>query len=213
MHQKHAASTGVRVGDCGNEAVRQWMEKEEVMDPSPRRWGSHTPFPSCPQLSNNGESRRTGLIPDQSTANYSRSRERKYSGWWCEGGCRGKGLFLAACLCKWLPCCGIMRRLWASVELQSSTGRLKEANEQEGKRTQGWKQKQKRGNTKEVWQLALGGDRRPRHHNGNDYYRGPEQNHSFDVSFAPNSAQLKTKHSNHSRPFQAFPGLSLQPVS
>lgn len=31
------------------------------------------------------------------------------------GGGGGGGLFLAACLCKWLTCCGIMRRL--SVEL------------------------------------------------------------------------------------------------
>lgn len=64
----------------------------------------------------------------------------------CKVVCEGKGLFLAACLCKWLPCCGIMRRLSGpSVELQrqdsqSGRGWLKGANEQEGKRrTQGYK--------------------------------------------------------------------------
>lgn len=52
-------------------------------------------------------------------------------------------LFLAACLCKWLTCCGIMRRLSEpSVELQrrdsqSSRGWLKEANEHEGKENTG----------------------------------------------------------------------------
>lgn len=59
----------------------------------------------------------------------------------CKVAGEGKGLFLAACLCKWLPCCGIMRRLSGpSVELQrwdsqSSRGWLKGANEQEGRRT------------------------------------------------------------------------------